>query len=235
MELTKTMASGIDISIIVPVYNEERSIGTVLLRLLKVSKRLPSSEIIVVDDGSTDRTSERVARFNPVRLIRHEKNQGKGAAISTGLKNSKGDIVVIQDADMEYPPEDISRLLEPILGGRADVVFGSRFGGECVGMSFSHFVGNKILSLATSLLYGVFVSDVMTGHKAFSRGAIESCELSERGFAVETEIASKCLKNGCKFTEIPIKYSYRQHDASKIGYLDGFKALWKLISSRLLD
>jgi len=227
------MASGIDISIIVPVYNEESSIGTVLFRLSKVCRRLPSSEIIVVDDGSTDRTSEKVAPFNPVRLIRHEKNRGKGAAISTGLKNSKGDIIVIQDADMEYPPEDIPRLLEPILAGRAEVVFGSRFKGECLGMSFSHFVGNKILSFATSLLYGVFVSDVMTGHKAFTRRAIESCKLIERGFAVETEIASKSLKNGCRFTEVPIRYSYRRRDASKICYLDGFKALWKLVSGRL--
>ena len=227
------MASGIRVSIIVPAYNEENSIEAVLRRLLRVSKNLPSSEIIVVNDGSTDGTAMRVARFNPVRLIRHEKNRGKGAAISTGLKNSRGDIIVIQDADMEYPPEDIPRLLEPILAGRADVVFGSRFKGECLGMSFSHFVGNKILCLATGLLYGVFVSDVMTGHKAFSRRAIESCELSERGFAVETEIASKALKNSCRFVEVPIKYSYRRHDASKIGYLDGFKALWKLVSGRL--
>lgn len=227
------MASGVDISIIVPVYNEESSIGTVLLRLLKVSKRLPSCEIIVVDDGSTDHTPDKVAPFNPVRLVRHEKNQGKGAAISTGLKNSKGDIIVVQDGDMEYPPEDIPRLLEPILAGRADVVFGSRFKGECLGMSFSHFVGNKILSFATSLLYGVSVSDVMTGHKAFSRKAIESCELSEKGFAVETEIASKSLKNCCRFVEVPIKYSYRQHDVAKISCLDGFKALWKLVSERL--
>ena len=227
------MASEIKVSIIVPVYNEESSVGTVLLRLLKVCRRLPSWEIIVVDDGSTDRTAERVVRFNPVRLVRHDVNQGKGAAISTGLKNSEGDVIVVQDADLEYPPEDVPRLLEPILAGRADVVFGSRFKGECLGMSFFHFVGNKILSLATSLLYGVLVSDVMTGHKAFSRRAIKSCELSERGVAVETEIASRSLKNCCRFAEVPIKYSYRQHGASKICYLDGFKALWKLVSGRL--
>ncbi|MDH5634685.1 MAG: glycosyltransferase family 2 protein [Candidatus Bathyarchaeota archaeon] len=227
------MTSRTKVSVIVPAYNEENGIEAVLRRLLRVSQNLPGSEIIVVDDGSTDDTAKRVARFNPVRLVRHGINQGKGAAISTGLKNSKGDIIVIQDADTEYPPEDIFRLLEPILAGRADVVFGSRFKGECLSMCFSHFVGNKILSVATSLLYGASVSDVMTGHKAFSRRAIESYELSEKGFAVEIEIASKCLKNRCRFAEVPIRYSYRRHDISKISYLDGFRALWKLVLGRL--
>lgn len=226
------VASGIRISIIVPAYNEENSVEAVLRRLLKVSQNLPSSEIIVVDDGSTDSTAMKVSRFNSVRLVKHEGNQGKGTAITTGLRNSKGNIVVIHDADMEYSPEDIPLLLEPILSGRAKVVFGSRFGEKCFGMSFSHFVGNKILSLVTGLLYGVSVSDVMTGHKAFTKEIIGSDGLSERSFTVEIEIASKCFKNGYDFVEVPISYRYRQNDASKISYLDGFKALWKLVLYR---
>lgn len=227
------MALGIRVSIIVPAYNEENNIEAVLLRLSKVSKKLPCAEIIVVDDGSTDSTSKKVEQFNPVRLIKHDRNRGKGAAITTGLKNSNGNIFVIQDADMEYLPEDIPYLLEPILTGRADVVFGSRFKGKCIDMSFSHKLGNKILSTLTSLLYGVSVSDVMTGHKVFTREAIGSCELSERSFTVEIEIASRTLNNNLKFVEVPISYCYRKNDVSKISYLDGFKALYTLILRHL--
>ena len=227
------MASGIRVSIIVPAYNEENSIESVLLRLLEVSQKLPCSEIIVVDDGSTDATSKIVEPFNPVRLVRHDRNRGKGVAITTGLKNSKGNIFVIQDADLEYLPEDIPRLLEPILAGRADVVFGSRFRGKCRGMSFSHRIGNRILSLVTSLLYGVSVSDVMTGYKVFTREAIRSCDLSERSFTVEIEIVSRSLNKSLKFVEVPISYCYRKNDVSKISYLDGFKALYTLVRRRL--
>ena len=222
------------VSVIVPAYNEERNIDAVLIRLLKVTKKLSCAEIIVVDDGSTDSTPKKVEHFKSVRLIKHNTNRGKGAAITTGLKNSNSNIFVIQDADMEYLPEDIPNLLEPILSGRADVVFGSRFKGKCNDMSFSHTLGNKILSTMTSLLCLVSVSDVMTGHKVFTREAIGSCDLSERSFAVEIEIASKTLNKKFKFVEVPIRYCYRKNGLSKISHLDGFKALYKIVKCSLL-
>lgn len=226
------MASGMKVSIIVPVYNEEKSIEAVLRRLLKVCQNLPSLEIVVVDDGSTDDTLRRVARFNPVRLIRHDRNQGKGAAVSTGLRNCKGDIVAIQDADMEYRPEDIPRLVEPILNGKVDAVYGSRFKGNMNGMRVSHYIGNMIISFATRLLFGGSVTDVMTGHKAFRRKIFNPFSLKGNGFTVEIEITAKILKKHWRLMEVPIDYSYRKHGVAKIKYTDGLRCLLAVIRER---
>ncbi len=221
-----------DVSIIIPAYCEEETIKEVLQRVIKISWSLGNVEIIVVDDGSTDKTGEKVAAFPFVKYIRHEHNMGKGAAIRTGLKSSRGKILVIQDADLEYLPEYLPSMVKPIMDGSMDIVYGSRFQGKPEGMSFSHFIGNSILSFVARCLYSVKITDIMTGQKAFRRTLLDSVELEENGFAVEIELT--CLGfNGNepqKFTEVPIPYSYRQHGISKIVYMDGIKSLVKLFA-----
>lgn len=217
------------ISVIVPAYNEEESIGKVLRSLVKLRNALPMMEIIVVDDGSTDRTAEEVAAFPVVKYVRHKKNQGKGASLFTGFKTATGDIFVIQDSDLEYSPSDIPKLIEPILNGRADVVYGSRFKGECYGMNLMHHIGNRVLSITTRLLYRVSITDVMTGHKCFSRRVLEFLDLKENRFKIEVEVTAKVLKNGWRFVEVPITYSKRRFGKAKIGFTDGISSMIKLV------
>lgn len=191
---------------------------------------LPPTEVIVVDDGSTDQTPNQVAKFPFVKYVRQDKNIGKGTALSIAFKIATSNIFVIQDADMEYSPMNIPKLLEPILEGQADVVYGSRFLGECNGMSISHRIGNVILSFITRLLYGARITDVMTGHKCFIREVGQLLKLTETGFAVETEITAKILKKGWRFKEVPVSYSKRTQGFSKIRYRDGLRSMLKLFS-----
>lgn len=221
-----------DVSIIIPAFNEGRNIGEVLRRIAMIDWPLNRIETIVVDDGSTDDTVKEAAGFPFAKLVRHERNQGKGAAIQTGVKASTGKVIVIQDADLEYPPEHIPQLMKPILTGEVDIVFGSRFKGNHQGMTISHLVGNRILSLAASFLYGASITDVMTGHKAFRREVLNSFKLESRGFAVEVEMTSKSLRYSWKFKEIPINYAYRSLGVSKIVYLDGVRSLFRLIAEK---
>jgi len=220
------------VSVIIPVFNEEESVGATLERTLQLRKKY-SLEVVVIDDGSTDRTREIIRSFADVLLIGHTRNLGKGMAIITGMLKSRGDILVVQDADLEYSPEEIPRLIEPILNKRADVVFGSRFLGRIVGMTRTHWFGNKLLSSAARLLYGVQITDVMTGHKAFSRKSLNSIELREKDFEIEVEFTAKLLRNGWKIEEVPISYSFRRNGRSKIGYRDGFRCFIKLLILRV--
>ena len=220
----------VDISVVIPAFDEGESIGQVLQRLHKINWFPYTAEIIVVDDGSTDNSPDEIRRFPSVKYVRHQKNMGKGAALKTGFRLSTGKVVVIQDADMEYFPESIPKLVIPILQGKADTVFGSRFMGKCKDMSFSHYIGNRLLSLAASALFVVPITDLMTGFKAFSRDVVDSFDLKENGFEVEVEMTSKSLMNGWRFHEVPIDYSYRVFGASKIGFLDGIKSLIRLFS-----
>lgn len=216
------------ISVLVPTYNEEESVAEVLRKLLGLSGLLPPMEIIVVDDGSTDHTAQEVAKFPSVKYVAHEKNLGKGAALRTAFRVASGEILVVQDADMEYCPSEIPKIVRPILTGQADVVYGSRLMGEHRGMTFSHYVGNKVLSLTTRLLYRASITDVMTGRKCFARKVAESIDLTEDGFEIETEITTKVLEKGWRITEVPINYSKRVKGSAKIRYWDGVSSMVKL-------
>jgi len=218
-----------NVSIVIPAYNEEENIEKVLQRVQKLFTTLRSIEVIVVDDGSTDRTATRTENFAFVKYVAHKRNRGKGAAIRTGFQVATGDIVVTQDADLEYFPSDIPALIEPIVTGQADVVYGSRFKGHQSGMSLLHHVGNKILSLTARLLYRIPITDVETGYKCFTREVVESLDLKEDGFNIEAEMTAKIFKNGWRFVEVPITYSIRSAGYSKIKYIDGIYNMVKLI------
>jgi glycosyltransferase involved in cell wall biosynthesis len=155
---------------------------------------------------------------------------GKGAAIRTGIKHANGKVLVIQDADLEYAPEYIPSIVKPILDDKTDIVYGSRFKGDPDGMSFSHYVGNSILSLVARFLYSEQITDIMTGQKAFKRSVLDSVDLEENGFAVEVELTCLGLNNAQRFSEVPIPYSYRKHGISKIANVDGVRSLIKLFT-----
>jgi len=218
-------------SIIVPCYNEEETIATTIEKLKDVNIDC-EKEILVVDDGSTDNSASIVEKIKGVRLVRHNKNMGKGAAVKTGVKLATGDIAVIQDADLEYLPEEIPKLIKPLFEKKADVVYGSRFLGSHKGMSASHIIGNKILSLATRILYRVGITDVMTGHKAFLREALDNVELEAKRFEFEPEVTAKMLREHYRIIEVPITYEYRKSGKAKIGWKDGYISLWLLLKSR---
>jgi glycosyltransferase involved in cell wall biosynthesis len=219
------------VSFLIPAYNEAASIGEVLDRV----DALPfDKQVIVVDDGSTDATAELVESRNGVVLLR-QPNQGKGAAIRHAIEYIDGDIAVIQDADMEYDPAEVPRLIEPIERGSADVVYGSRLrGGEAQrAYMFWHLVGNRFLSLLTGVLYNTTISDMETGYKAFRSDVLRSLDLRQSDFAIEPEITAKvCLRN-LRVYELPISYYGRTYEEGKnITWRDGFKAVWVLVSTR---
>ncbi len=224
----------VKVSVIVPAYNEEQNIKEILRMLMDVEQVLSPMEVIVIDDGSTDGTLDEVAKFSTrVKLLKHKKNRGKGAALATGFDEATGDVVVVQDADLEYSPYDIPRLVKPILSGEADVVFGSRFKGTLDGMKFPNYVGNKLLSLTTKLLYGVPITDLMTGHKVFAKRVIRSIDLTEDGFKIEPEIAAEVFHGGWRYAEVPIMYTRRTRGHSKFRFLkDGVRCFWRLVRAR---
>ena len=246
------------VTVIIPVYNEEQTIGDLLSRLVRLEGI--RKDIIVVDDGSTDSTpkilsmlelANRIMRvagnvgklkpeltpyneFPSIRIVRHDGNRGKGAALRTGLACGNGGIFVVQDADLEYLPENIGIIVRPIVAGEADVVFGSRFLGSCVGMSICHRVGNWILSEMTTLLFFRRVTDVMTGHKAFSRKVLRSLPWEEDRFECEIGITAGVLRRrDVRFMEVPISYVYRNKGRSKIRLWDGVACLLRLFRLRI--
>ncbi len=224
------------LTIIVPAYNEEGTIVELLDRLSKTAFPV-DVEVVVVDDGSKDATAARVeARRDPrVRLLRHEKNRGKGAAIRTGLAAAAGDWVIVQDADLEYDPADIPRLLEPALKGEAEVVYGSRI--LRAGHTFSYptyYWGGRVVSLWTSLLYGQTITDEPTCYKVFKTAFLRSLDLACEGFEFCPEATAKTLRRGVRILEIPISYRPRSiSEGKKIRWTDGALALWWLFKLRL--
>ncbi len=218
-----------------PAYDEAQTIELVLRRVLELDL---STEIIVVDDGSSDGTAEAVERVDGVTLIRHERNRGKGAAVRTGIHASKGDIVVIQDADLEYDPRDLPRLLGPLMEGVADVVFGTRLRGGSEPQRahlFWHYAGNRFLSLLTNVLYNTTISDMEVGYKAFRGDLIRSLELVSDDFGFEPEVTAKILRRGdVRLYEVPISYYGRTYEeGKKITWRDGFRAVAVLVRYRV--
>ena len=221
------------ISFIVPAYNEAASIGEVLERVAALDR---DSQVIVVDDGSTDGTAE-IAERHGVQVIR-QPNRGKGAAIRAAIPHVDGEIVVIQDADMEYDPAEVPMLVEPIERGAADVVYGSRLSGGRPQRAyfFWHMVGNRFLSLLTGVLYNTTLSDMETGYKAFRVEVLRSLDLRQDDFAIEPEITAKVCKRKLRVYELPISYYGRTYaEGKKITWRDGFKAVWVLLSVRFSE
>lgn len=221
------------LSIIIPVYNEKSTLLEVIDRVQKAPCEA-EKELILVDDFSTDGTRDLYKQLNgAVRVIYHDLNKGKGAAIRTGLKEASGDYVLIQDADLEYDPDDYNKLLAPIQKGKSEVVYGSRFTGERRNMLFLHWIGNRFLSLITNILYNSTISDMETCYKLVKRDIIQSLKLSRNRFDFEPEITAKILKRKIRIYEVPISYCGREfHEGKKITWRDGLVALWVLLKCR---
>ncbi len=225
------------LSVIIPVYNEVESIQTILKRV-QATRR--AHEIIVVDDGSQDGTRDILKKLDGkkgVRVILHEKNRGKGAAVRTGMSVAKGDVLLIQDADLEYDPRDYPELLQPIQEGLADVVYGSRFLGKPHRVTmFWHMVANKWLTLMTNILYDTILTDMETGYKVFRREVIEGMTIRANSFDFEPEFTAKVLKRKYRIFEVPIRFNPRDYSqGKKIKLRDAFEAVWTLLKYRFTD
>jgi len=218
------------VSVVVPVFNERHTVEQLLRRIREVPLRW---EVIVVDDGSTDGTRDILPGLEGTlidRLVMHEQNQGKGAALRTGFQHATGDVVVVQDADLEYDPYEIPMLLEPILGGKADAVYGSRFlGGSHRVLFFWHSVGNKVLTLLSNMFTDVNLTDMETCYKLVRRELLVTLPLSANRFGIEPEITARLAQAEARIYELPISYHGRSYaEGKKIGWKDGVSALWAI-------
>jgi glycosyltransferase involved in cell wall biosynthesis len=227
------------LTVLIPCYNEVTTIERVLKRVEAVGL---ADEIIIIDDGSTDGTRDILARIEAearphVRIVYHEHNQGKGAALVTGFGEATGDILLIQDADLEYDPRDYPILLKPLQEEIATVVYGSRFlGGPRKAMNFWNMVANRMLTLVTNILYNAILSDMETCYKTFRRDVVQDMVIRARGFEFEPEITAKVLKKGIRIYEVPISYNGREWDeGKKIKWTDAPLALWTLVKYRFVD
>ena len=226
------------ISIVIPVYNEVKTIDEIIRRVQQVDVK---KEVIIVDDGSIDGTCELLKEISQsqenVKVIFHNCNQGKGAALRTGFATVTGDVIIIQDADLEYDPREYTKLLEPILDGRADVVYGSRFlGGPHRVLFFWHYIGNRFLTLLSNLLTNLNLSDMETCYKAFQRQVLNEITLKSNRFGFEPEFTAKIAKKGFRIYEVPISYSGRTYsEGKKITWRDGIVAIFTIFWFRLFD
>jgi glycosyltransferase involved in cell wall biosynthesis len=226
-----------NLSVVIPIYNEVESIQEIVKR---VKKTRLAWEIILVDDGSMDGTRDLLKEMDgkdSIRVILHDKNQGKGAAVRTGFDAARGDILLIQDADLEYDPRDYPILLKPIQEGIADVVYGSRFlGGPRRVVMFWHMVANYMLTFMTNVLYNTILSDMETGYKVFRRKVIEGMPLHSKRFDFEPEFTAKVLKRKYRIFEVPITFNPRDYsEGKKIKLKDAFEAVWTLLKYRFVD
>jgi glycosyltransferase involved in cell wall biosynthesis len=225
-----------ELSIIIPVYNEVRTLDELVARVRAVPVK---KEIVLVDDGSTDGSRERLrelGKLPDVRALFHDRNQGKGAAIRTGIAAATRDIVVIQDADLEYDPQELPLLMKPIIDGKADVVFGSRFigSGPHRVLYFWHMVGNRLVTLLSNALTNLNLTDIETCYKMFRRELIQSIEIEESRFGVEPELTAKLARTRCRIYEVGISYAGRTYEeGKKIGWRDGVRAIWCILKYNL--
>jgi glycosyltransferase involved in cell wall biosynthesis len=222
------------LSVVMPVYNEMATIDEIVPRVLAVPMRI---ELIVIDDCSTDGTRARLQelqREHGFTLLLQEHNQGKGAALRRGFAAVTGNIVAVQDADLEYSPEEFPELAELIIEGRADVVYGSRFLGRHRVFLFTHYLGNRVLTLLTNVLYNTMLTDMETCYKVMRREVLEGLDLQSNGFGIEPELTAKIFKRGYRVYEVPISYDGRSYEeGKKIGWKDGVVALWVLLKHRI--
>lgn len=248
------------LSVLIPCYNESETIREIVTRVRAVEIRLRvranqsgdnihengtvdlvvDKELIIVDDGSQDGTRDilaELARLPNVFMHLHEHNQGKGAAVRTAIEKATGDIMLVQDADLEYDPRDYPALLQPIVEGRSQVVYGSRFlGGPRRAMFFTHMLGNKLLTLFTNILFDTILSDMETCYKVFTRGVAQQLRLKSPGWGFDPEITAKILKRGYRIYEVPISYAGREyHEGKKISWRDGITVAWTLLKYRLTE
>jgi glycosyltransferase involved in cell wall biosynthesis len=227
-----SLTSAVRVTFLIPAYNEAATIGEVIERVAALPL---DAQVIVIDDGSTDGTGDIAEAHGGVQVIR-QPNRGKGAAIRAGIPHIEGEIVVIQDADMEYDPAEVPSLIDPIVRGLADVVYGSRLAGGRPQRAylFWHLMGNRFLSLVTGILYNTTLSDMETGYKAFKSEVLRSLDLRENDFAIEPEMTGKICKLNLRIYELPISYYGRTYaEGKKITWRDGFRALWVLVRVRV--
>ncbi len=225
------------LSILMPVYNERTTIEEIVKRVLAVDLE---KELIIVDDGSADGTreilKEKIEPLPNVRVFYHDKNRGKGAALRTAKEQITGDIAIVQDADLEYDPNDYHSLIEPIVADRADVVYGSRFLGAKRKFIFWHYVGNRMLTAVTNVIYNKRITDMETCYKVFRAPILKGMTIRADRFDFEPEITAKVFKSRCKFVELPIRYEGREFaEGKKITWRDGFRALWTILKFRFTD
>lgn len=225
------------LSVVIPIYNEIHTLEEIIKRVLNTGL---ATEIVLIDDGSVDGTREIVKTYQDKSsfiVVLHDKNRGKGAAVRSGFDVAKGDVILIQDADLEYDPRDYPELLKPIQEGLADVVYGSRFLGASRRVAmFWHMVANKLLTLITNILYDTILTDMETGYKVFKRSVVEDMPLHAKRFEFEPEFTAKILKRKYRIFEVPITFNPRDYkDGKKIGLTDAFEAIWALIKYRFVD
>jgi dolichol-phosphate hexosyltransferase len=228
---------GQKLSILMPVFNERATVNAAIDRVLGVQYPVDEVEMVIVDDGSTDGTLELLrerADDGRLKLVTHERNAGKGAAVQTAIENATGTFAAIMDADLEYDPADIAKLLEPILAGEADVVFGSRGFESHSSFSFWYVMGNKGVTLVANLLFNCYLSDIMTCHKVMRTDIFRSLDLRSRGFDIEPEITGKVLAGGHQIFEVPVRYRARgRAEGKKLTAVDGLRVVRTLVECRL--
>lgn len=229
------------LSVVIPAYNEERTVAETIQRVRAVDLGGVELEIVVVDDGSQDQTREILKTIPGIRVVLHERNSGKGAAVKSGFRAATGDVLLIQDADLEYDPQDYGALLQPIVDGRAEAVIGSRFllerlkffGKGAKSPFFTHYIGNKLIVAITNGLYGHSATDYEGCLKAFSKKIVDSIPIDANGFEYDNELICKLLRRGHRIAEVPIKYRPRTYEeGKKIKWQDGVRMIWTIVKWR---